>query len=105
MSNDNPFSEAHFKTLKYRLNFPDRFGCIEDARNPCADFFAWYNLEHRHSGIKMLTPHKVHHGSAEADLCKRAGIMQAAHAAHPERFVQGPPPPQVLRARGVDQQA
>ena len=63
-SNDNPFSEAAFKTLKYRPNFPDRFGSLEDARNFCSDFFAWYNLEHRHSGIQMLTPHDVHYGRA-----------------------------------------
>ena len=95
-SNDNPFSEAHFKTLKYRPDFPDRFGCIEDARNFCADFFAWYNLEHRHSGLKMLTPHAVHYGRAEATLAERAVILRAAHEAHPERFVRGQPRLQAL---------
>jgi putative transposase len=90
-SNDNPFSEAHFKTLKYRPDFPDRFGCIEDARNFCADFFAWYNLEHRHSGLQMLTPHAVHHGQAEATLANRSSVLLAAQQTHPERFVRGQP--------------
>jgi len=64
VSNDNPFSEAAFKTLKYRPNFPERFGSIEDARAYCVDFFAWYNGEHRHSGIGLNTPNDVHYGQA-----------------------------------------
>ena len=65
VSDDNPYSEAQFKTLKYRPDFPARFGCIEDARAHCQAFFAWYNTAHRHSGIGYMTPHSVHHGQAE----------------------------------------
>jgi putative transposase len=90
-SNDNPFSEAAFKTLKYRPDFPDRFGSLEDARNFCSDFFAWYNLEHRHSGVQMLTPRDVHYGHADRTLEQRADVMRTAHHAHPERFVRGAP--------------
>jgi putative transposase len=90
-SNDNPFSEAAFKTLKYRPDFPDRFGSLEDARGFCSDFFAWYNFEHRHSGVQMLTPHDVHSGRADRTLARRAEVMRAVHAAHPERFVRGLP--------------
>src|SRR5258708_13974301 len=64
VSNDNPFSEAHFKTLKYRPDFPERFGCLEDSRAHCKDFFDWYNLEHHHTGVGLFTPHDVHHGLA-----------------------------------------
>lgn len=91
VSNDNPYSEAGFKTLKYRPEFPDRFGSIEDARAFCADFFAWYNTEHRHSGIAMFTPADVHYGRAGELLDVRTGVLDAAYAAHPERFVKGPP--------------
>lgn len=91
VSNDNPYSEAHFKTMKYRPNFPERFGCIQDARAFCQDFFAWYNCEHRHSGISMLTPHDVHHGLAAERLDRRAAVMATAFAANPERFVRGCP--------------
>lgn len=94
VSDDNPFSEAQFKTLKYRPNFPDRFGCIEDARAHCQIFFPWYNTEHHHAGIRMLTPHDVHHGLAQERLAHRAEVMAAAYAAHPERFVRGVPRPQ-----------
>jgi putative transposase len=90
-SNDNPFSEAAFKTLKYRPDFPDRFGSLEDARSFCSDFFAWYNLEHRHSGVQMLTPHDVHLGHADRTLARRADVLRAVHAARPERFVRGAP--------------
>jgi putative transposase len=90
-SNDNPYSEAQFKTLKYRPDFPQRFGCIEDARNFCQDFFAWYNCEHRHSGLQMLTPHAVHHGDEDKVLAGRAATLQRVHSAHPERFVRGAP--------------
>jgi putative transposase len=91
VSNDNPYSEAGFKTLKYRPEFPERFGSIEDARAFCADFFAWYNTEHRHSGIAMFTPADVHYGRAGELLDVRTGVLDAAYAAHPERFVKGPP--------------
>jgi putative transposase len=91
VSNDNPFSEAAFKTLKYRPDFPERFGSIEDARGFCADFFRWYNEEHRHSGIELLTPSDVHHGRAAARLEARRAVMATAFAARPERFVRGAP--------------
>ena len=93
VSDDNPYSEAQFKTLKYRPGFPDRFGSIEDARAFCADFFAWYNGEHRHSGIALFTPADVHHGRTDRLLEARAGVLAGAYAAHPERFVKGPPRP------------
>jgi putative transposase len=93
VSNDNPYSEASFKTLKYRPTFPARFGSIEDARAFCAEFFAWYNTEHRHSGIAMYTPADVHHGRTVELAGVRAGVLDAAYAAHPERFVRGPSTP------------
>jgi len=91
ISNDNPFSESQFKTLKYRPDFPDRFGSIQDARAFCRHFFRWYNAEHRHSGIAMLTPEQVHLGKAAAVVTKRQGVLDAAFRAHPERFVRGRP--------------
>jgi putative transposase len=91
VSDDNPFSEAHFKTLKYRPDFPDRFGSPEHVRAHCQDFFPWYNTEHRHSGIGLLTPHDVHHGLAAQRITARNAVLAAAHAAHPERFPAGPP--------------
>ena len=96
VSDDNPFSEAQFKTLKYRPDFPDRFGSIEDARRFCRPFFHWYNHQHRHSGIALLTPSVVHHGQAQAVLAARAAVLQEAHRAHPERFVGKPPIPRPL---------
>jgi putative transposase len=96
VSDDNPFSEAHFKTLKYRPDFPERFGCIEDARAFCADFFRWYNTEHHHSGLGLLTPHDVHYGLAAARRDQRAVVLAAAHQAHPERFMRGLPVPPAL---------
>ncbi len=93
VSDDNPYSEAHFKTLKYRPDFPQRFGCIEDSRSYCGDFFAWYNTEHHHSGLGMLTPHDVHYGLAAARHEQRAVVLAAAHLAHPERFPHGIPTP------------
>ena len=99
VSNDNPFSEAHFKTMKYRPDFPARFGCIEDARAFCREFFAWYNEQHRHGGIGLLTPHDVHHGLGHQRVEARARVLVAAHAAHPERFTAGlpTPPPQPIQ--------
>ena len=96
VSNDNPFSEAQFKTLKYRPGFPDRFGCIEDARAFCQDFFGWYNTEHRHAGIGLMTPEAVHYGRAAELYASRAAVLQAAYAAHPERFVHKVPSPPAL---------
>ena len=91
VSNDNPFSESQFKTLKYRPDFPERFGSIVHARDHSHDFFPWYNTEHHHSGIVMLTPHDVHHGLAEQRLTERALVLEAAFRAHPERFPHGMP--------------
>jgi putative transposase len=93
VSDDNPFSEAHFKTLKYRPDFPDRFGSLQHARAHCIDFFDWYNHEHRHSGIGLLTPHDVHHGLTESRTQQRSLVLDGAYAAHPERFPNGPPIP------------
>ena len=99
VSNDNPFSESQFRTLKYRPTFPARFGSIEDARAFCADFFTWYNTQHRHSGIGLLTPADVHAGRATEITAARAVTLAAAYAAHPERFVRRPPtPPEVPTA-------
>ena len=95
-SNDNPYSEAQFKTLKYRPGFPDRFGSIEDARSFCRRFFAWYNTEHRHSGIGLLTPATVHAGRAEDVRAARAITLAQAYSDHPERFVRRPPTPPEL---------
>jgi putative transposase len=93
VSNDNPFSEAQFKTLKYRPEFPDRFGCAEDSRSFCVGFFDWYNNAHYHSGLAMLTPAMVHHGESGAVLERRGQVLTAAYATHPERFVRRPPRP------------
>jgi putative transposase len=89
ISDDNPFSEAQFKTLKYQPGFPGRFNSIEHATDHSRSFFPWYNTEHRHGGIRMLTPHDVHYGRAPEVLAQRQRIMNAAYAAHPERFVRG----------------
>jgi putative transposase len=96
VSDDNPFSEAHFKTLKYRPDFPERFGCIQHARAHSVDFFRWYNEEHYHSGIGLYTPHDVHHGRASSLAAQRSVVLAAAHAAHPERFTRGAPRPPAL---------
>ena len=96
VSDDNPFSEAQFKTLKYRPEFPDRFGSIQDSRGFGHVFFPWYNTEHRHSGLGMLTPHEVHYGLAEKRVEARARVLDVAFAAHPERFVAGQPRPPAL---------
>ena len=95
-SDDNPYSESQFKTLKYRPDFPDRFGCIQDARNFGQSFFSWYNKEHRHSGIGLLTPECVHYGRAEDVYSARKQVLQIAYEAHPERFVKGIPLPPPL---------
>ncbi len=96
VSNDNPYSEAHFKTLKYRPEFPATFGSIEDARAFCATFYAWYNTEHRHSGIGMHTPTDLHHGTAVEVQARRAHVLTSAYATHPERFVRHHPTPLAL---------
>lgn len=91
VSNDNPYSESAFKTLKYRPGFPENFGSIEDARTYCRDFFSWYNNEHRHSGIAMLTPEMVHYNLVDEVVEKRNSILQKAFQSKPERFVKGVP--------------
>ena len=91
VSDDNPFSEAQFKTLKYRPDFPDRFGSIEDARAFCRVFFTWYNQQHHHSGIAHMTPHVVHHGLAIELTARRQRVLVTAYLTHPERFVKGTP--------------
>jgi putative transposase len=102
-SNDNPYSEAQFKTLKYRPEFPDRFGSPQDARAFCRRFFGWYNDDHRHSGIGYHTPTDVHYGRAGQVRDARAVVLTAAHAAHPERFVRRPPqPPQLPRPAWIN---
>ena len=95
-SDDNPFSESQFKTLKYRPEFPDRFGCIQDARAYSHNFFDWYNKEHRHSGIGLFTPEAVHYGRAKEMREQRKIILREAYAAHPERFVRKIPEPAPL---------
>jgi putative transposase len=96
VSDDNPFSEAQFKTLKYHPGFPSRFLAIETATAFCRSFFPWYNTEHRHGGIAMLTPDDVHHYRAPAVLAERERTLAAAWVDHPERFVQGIPKPHPL---------
>jgi transposase InsO family protein len=91
VSNDNPFSESAFKTLKYRPGYPDRFGSLEDARSFCREFFAWYNTEHRHSGIAMLTPENIHYNTHQEIIQSRAETLEAFYQKHPERFVKGVP--------------
>jgi putative transposase len=90
---DNPYSESQFKTLKHHPTFPDRFGSIQDARSFCQGFFGWYNFEHYHSGVALLTPADVHYGRAEQIIGARQAVLDGAHAAHPERFVRKPPEP------------
>ncbi|MGO9319343.1 MAG: IS3 family transposase [Solirubrobacteraceae bacterium] len=95
-STDNPYSEAQFKTLKYRPEFPERFENIEQARAFCRRFFDWYNHQHRHSGIGLMTPAAVHHGRAKTLHAERQRVLQAAYASTPERFVRRPPRPPAL---------
>jgi transposase InsO family protein len=97
VSDDNPYSESNFKTLKYNPEFPGRFGSIEDSRSFVSRFVTWYNEEHHHSGIAMLTPHSLHFGQAEDILTQRQQVLDRAYDLHPERFVlrrpQVPPAP------------
>jgi putative transposase len=96
VSNDNPFSESQFKTLKYRPDYPERFGCQLDARTWATAFFQWYNYEHHHSAIALLTPADVHFGRAQTILDQRQQVLHAAYLKTPERFVKGRSiPPQV----------
>ena len=96
VSDDNPFSEAQFKTLKYHPGFPGRFHDLTAAITFCRSFFPWYNTEHRHAGIAMLTPDDVHHHRAHSVLEQRERTLQAAWTRHPERFVRGVPQPDPL---------
>jgi len=99
VSNDNPFSESQFKTLKYRPDFPDRFGSIEDCLSFCRAFFSWYNIEHHHSGIAMLTPEAVHYGRVQEIQAFRQEVLMKAYQTHPERFVNAVPRPMKLPER------
>jgi len=92
-SDDNPFSEAHFKTLKYQPEFPKRFGCLEDAKAFCRLFFSWYNRDHHHAGIGLMTPDQVHYGQADAVHLARQATLDRAFRANPERFVRKNPIP------------
>ena len=102
-SNDNPFSESHFKTLKYQPEFPKRFGCIEDAKAFCRHFFDWYNRDHHHAGLGLMTPDQVHYGQADAVYAARQEILDKAFRANPERFVRkSPTPPQKPTAAWIN---
>ena len=98
-ADDNPFSEAQFKTLKYRPDYPERFESLAHAHQWAMVFFDWYNNEHRHSSLGLMTPAAVHWGLDHQLTLQRQQVLQAAYAAHPERFVKGlPKPPQVPEA-------
>lgn len=96
VSNDNPYSEAQFKTLKYRPDYPCRFGCLADVRAWAKLFFSWYNQNHHHTGLALLTPAEVHFHRAEAVLQKRQAVLKAAYQKNPQRFVKGFPAPEPL---------
>jgi putative transposase len=96
VSNDNPYSESQFKTLKYCPQFPERFGSIEHSRSFCQDFFPWYNKEHRHSGIALVTPEQVHYGIADEIIRQRAAVLKAAFERQPNRFKHKMPDPEEL---------
>jgi len=93
VSNDNPFSESQFKTMKYQGDFPDRFGSYQDAQSHCRQFFGWYNHEHYHSGIGLLTPWSLHHGQGPQIIAARTNTLSQAYADHPTRFVHSVPRP------------
>jgi putative transposase len=106
VSNDNPYSESQFKTLKYRPDFPGQFTSIESARVHCQRFFSWYNDDHRHSGLGMHTPADVHYDTAEATRTKRAAVLDTAYAEHPERFVRkAPEPPKLPEVSWINEPA
>jgi putative transposase len=103
VSDDNPYSESQFKTLKYRPGFPDRFGSLQDSVAFCRSFFTWYNTEHHHSGIGMLTPEAVHYGLSKDVIESRKRVLEVAFEAHPERFVKGvPQPPDLPEAAWIN---
>ena len=104
VSNDNPYSESQFRTLKYRPDFPRRFGSFEDAHAHSGRFFAWYNNDHRHCGIGYHTPADLHYGRAELIQAQRGEVLDAAYAAHPERFVRKrPKPPQLPETAWINE--
>lgn len=106
VSNDNPYSESHFKTMKYRPDFPSRFGSREDAMSFCRGFFDWYNNAHHHSGLHFLTPAQVHRGEAGVILARRQATLDRAFAEHPERFPNGVPRvPTYPRRYGITHQS
>ena len=90
---DNPYSEAQFRTLKYCPTYPDRFGSLQDARQWSQNFFTWYNQQHHHTALALLTPSDVHYGRADEKLAQRQVVLQQAYQTHPERFVKGRPTP------------
>jgi putative transposase len=96
VSDDNPYSESQFRTMKYRPEFPDRFGCLQDSRAFAQGFFRWYNQEHRHSGLALLTPAMVHYGQSALILEQRQSVLDRAYRTHPERFVRKAPQPAAL---------
>lgn len=103
VSNDNPYSEAQFKTLKYCPQFPDRFGSIQDARSFCQNFFFWYNKEHHHTGIALMTPEQVHYGLADCIYRQRAVVLEAAFWKNPSRFKNKMPvPPEMPKAAWIN---
>lgn len=103
VSDDNPYSEAPFKTLKYRPGFPERFGGIEDARVHCQHFFHWYNTTHRHSGIGLMTPEAIHYGRAQALFAQRADTLNVAFSENPQRFKgKIPRPPRLPTAAWIN---
>ena len=91
VSDDNAFSESHFKTLKYQPDYPDRFASPTHGRAWCQEFFGWYNDDHQHSGLALFTPAEVFYGRVVEDAARRQVALDAAYAAHPERFPNGPP--------------
>jgi putative transposase len=103
VSNDNPYSEANFKTLKYFPEFPDPFGCLQDARSFCGTFFDYYNHEHRHAALGLHTPASVHFGTAPEIRAARSVVLDAAYAAHPTRFTRPPQPPKLPTAAWINQ--
>ncbi len=96
VSNDNPYSESQFKTLKYHATFPGRFGSVEDARTHCQTFFTWYNTAHHHQGVGLHTPAQVYTGQAVTLRTQRQQTLAIAYRQHPERFVRGIPQPPVV---------
>ncbi len=103
VSNDNPYSEANFKTLKYFPDFPGRFGSIQDARAFCEEFFTYYNHEHRHRALGLHTPASVHFGTAPEIRAARAAVLESAYAANPKRFARPPAPPKLPMAAWINQ--